>query len=740
MTLKPIKLELTNFRGFTGTYDLTDITLITGPNRSGKTRILNALELALTGDVWNAKDDRNFTFDELTADGIHQMQVRVLFDDNFWISRRFTRKESKQGNITVKKELDFVGMNQDSTTKIRQAEQELAQRFTCSKYGLYLDKIVKAKVTERREILLNMLIGEQDERPLDVWIFEESVTIGQIKAESHSELERLTHGYVAAQDDGMFLLDRLTRIHNLSDTNLAASKTELEATTTMIRELGFGDAEAVDTSQIPGLEAELAELMRRWGRLNHNLGSAETAKKRFDVLTGEIKALKDKLSHVPDVRAKSEVDEARTELNNRREKEHAKIVEDYDGFTDKAKTAHAEAIEEIDVRISAELDLSASSKGDEKGLSQTIQTVSLEADDLTEKIETLQEHNAATPRHNCPLCDSEINPDEVIAILEGLFKEKDDLVKDARKDLQAAIEETAGHDEKIKKFRNNRTGAETAHRIELEGLEKTKRGKIVAFGEEYQKSFKPLDAELEAINQRSQIENNRVQKEAELNGIEIGDIPTIQGQLMAASTNRDNKQDELDKLKIAESNAQRKVELEGQQFNQQQKVTCLDAIKKATGPKGIQGQLLREKIDPFIEQVNGILQKFAPDMVFNIQFENDRGKESCQFGFTGRDGWVLFESASGVERALVLFAVVVALMQQERFVNCRVVLMDEIANLDQGMVPVMLQAAKTATSEGLIDTALFAGALRSEDIESIAQANLQDVLGTIIECGRESDG
>ena len=237
------------------------------------------------------------------------------------------------------------------------------------------------------------------------------------------------------------------------------------------------------------------------------------------------------------------------------------------------------------------------------------------------------------------------------------------------------------------------------------------------------KKNQTLNSEAKIGRDRKAATDDRIRKEKELSEIQAVDISVFETEVANKNREKATVAENLSNLKIAEKDVQRKAKLESDQARQIIDVEALAAIVEASGPKGIPGQLLREKVAPFLESVNNILHRFVPDMEFDIQFQDDRGKESCQLGFRSDGIWTLFESASGAEKYLILFAVIIALMNRQPLVNQKIVLLDEIASLDQNFAPVLIQAAEIAVDENLVDQVLLAGALRNSDLEIIMTSN-----------------
>ena len=75
-----LQLSVTDFRSIAGTVTVqldAPIILIHGPNGSGKTSLLSALDLALTGDIRSMRDDDTNFVRHLVHEGANEAKVAI---------------------------------------------------------------------------------------------------------------------------------------------------------------------------------------------------------------------------------------------------------------------------------------------------------------------------------------------------------------------------------------------------------------------------------------------------------------------------------------------------------------------------------------------------------------------------------------------------------------------------------------------------------------------------------------
>lgn len=721
--MRPTTIRIENFGLMTGEFDLSDLTLITGPNKSGKSTLLKALEFGLTGTVYDPDNSRNFTFDELTQESIHNLSVMIRFDNGFWILRKQDRVPDN-GKVKIKTVLDFEGISPGISQKPKVAEGELKLRLNPSGYGLHIGQIMEAKTTERRKILLSMLVGSKDERPLLEWIFEEACKVdGFEDHKDRGKLESLIQTHTSMLPAESMILDKLFRIHDTSAGELKKAKTELEGTTAMIKDLGFGSGEAVDTSKIPDLETELKKCETSIEEISRQVGIAETNQTRSSTLKDEIADIQMQETKIGSVRTEDEIKGEQDALIKVRDTKIEVIEQEYQKRIDSLRAKLKSDSESFDDEILTIEKTSATVQGRIDSTTKQINDLLVANREDNSKIVELEKHVSSESNENkCPTCTSIIDPEELIKIWSDQNTKRTQEIADLKIGIKSCEDGKTERDERISVLKERKTKFKTACENEVKIIETELEDdvNIKKLNGDTDELLKPFDAELSSIERLTELAKDRIAKEKELNQIPITNVDDLNTQLSGDKNNKTQLDEQLEKMKLAEAEAIKKSTLEVKQHDQMQIVKCLDAIKKVTGPKGIQGVLLKERVGPFTDKVNNILHRFAPSMDFIVQFQDDRGKESCQFGFNDSEsGFTLFESSSGMQKALILFAVVIALMNTERFVSQKYILMDNVEKFMGENCATLFEAAKVALDEKLIDFVMLAGALRDSDLQLI---------------------
>ena len=139
-------------------------------------------------------------------------------------------------------------------------------------------------------------------------------------------------------------------------------------------------------------------------------------------------------------------------------------------------------------------------------------------------------------------------------------------------------------------------------------------------------------------------------------------------------------------------------------------------IVEVLGQKGIQGEIVKQMLDPIRDAVSEKLRGLQADdgstpREFYFKTTNDNGKETFTFGWIGADGEIPFDALSQGEQMLLLTALMVVIIEKNN-PPVKVLAIDNVNHLDRGNVQRIVTGLKTigATMDniilaGVIDTA-----------------------------------
>lgn len=142
---------------------------------------------------------------------------------------------------------------------------------------------------------------------------------------------------------------------------------------------------------------------------------------------------------------------------------------------------------------------------------------------------------------------------------------------------------------------------------------------------------------------------------------------------------------------------------------------CCKYLVEALGPKGLQGELVKEILEPIRESIQENLQIMGIVNEFYFQTESDTGKEVFQFGWINERGHrVNFDGLSTGEKVLLLSAMMVTLMDR---VNppLKILAIDNIENLDRKNFSYALAGLDQLASK--LDNIILAGVIDAPKID-----------------------
>ena len=91
-------------------------------------------------------------------------------------------------------------------------------------------------------------------------------------------------------------------------------------------------------------------------------------------------------------------------------------------------------------------------------------------------------------------------------------------------------------------------------------------------------------------------------------------------------------------------------------------VEALKQLIVALGPKGLQGEMIKEMIQPFSKIVNDLLHAIDPEKELTFRFQDVRGNEIFEMGWKRGEHFIPFEALSTGERVLFSAALMTALI------------------------------------------------------------------------------
>jgi recombinational DNA repair ATPase RecF len=178
--MKLTELKIQGFKGGEGTIPLSGLDVFTGPNGSGKTRILQAVQMTIAGAVPHAIEDRNIeTIELFSRDGEEGMGLRLSVDDpNVQSASRVFGIVRASGKDSVKQSI-FLNDNPIGTAE---GEKKLAELFGVFPVMLDVHEFIRMSDAQRAQLIFQFA-------PVDEKKWNHKVIDGKLHAsvQQHSD-------------------------------------------------------------------------------------------------------------------------------------------------------------------------------------------------------------------------------------------------------------------------------------------------------------------------------------------------------------------------------------------------------------------------------------------------------------------------------------------------------------------------------------------------------------------------
>lgn len=137
-------------------------------------------------------------------------------------------------------------------------------------------------------------------------------------------------------------------------------------------------------------------------------------------------------------------------------------------------------------------------------------------------------------------------------------------------------------------------------------------------------------------------------------------------------------------------------------------VEALKQLIVALGPKGLQGEMIKEMIRPFSKIVNDLLHEIDLEKELTFRFQDVRGNEIFEMGWKRGESFIPFEALSTGERVLFSAALMTALILF-REPRCRLLLVDNLESVDLDHRRRFIEALCAFVNEEHLDHFIVAG-------------------------------
>lgn len=142
------------------------------------------------------------------------------------------------------------------------------------------------------------------------------------------------------------------------------------------------------------------------------------------------------------------------------------------------------------------------------------------------------------------------------------------------------------------------------------------------------------------------------------------------------------------------------------------KANALKVLGESLGAKGVQGELVKEILEPIRSQIEKNLKLMKFEEIPYFQTESDTGKEVFEFGWVNERGHeVNFDALSTGQQTIYLAAMMMTIIDRAQ-PKLRILIMDNLNHLDKQNFQLLINGLDQLTDK--VDNIILAGALEYE--------------------------
>ena len=692
------KISIQNMKGQTTEQPLSGMDIFTGRNGAGKTTRVQALSYAMLGYVPGQKKTAADIFKMATG---NSMNVG-LDTESFQFSRNLKRTEgrnNKTGEVTasIKESISLspgAGERTDSDKKQR-IVNEMGNFSVMLDFGEFL----AMSDTKRRDFIysLSTIDGSSwDRTRLHKYLVADLLTneLQTNNPEQYKSMQEQIARAIKEYPVGFGISDGLQAMLDWSESekkywaakqkdaqgavrNISDQKNELEETERGIHErkkelIALENTLIFFEKQITEVTEKQKSIDKKKVRMTELAAGIAEIEKTPEIDTAEIdkqiETLKSKIRQVPDISA---------DLKN---------------------------LFESGKEVKKKISISQEQKNTLSGANATIQSTIQSLNEALKRVGEMEGRCIASPMIKCPKDFSDPK------LVEGVEANR----TAAAKKIAELKDQVARIDERIREL-NNQEESISKQRADLEKSVSDANTENARINQEMAKLTAQKEALMKGIlNRKNKLKlyKDELSKLTEEPTAQIEDIQDVRGK---ASDTRAKVTELKATIEQKEKARQALIIVQQSMLDNRQadyNAVALKLIHEKLGPKGAQGELVKEIISPICEDIEGNLRLMGFHQVPFFETESETGKEIFQFGWTNeRSHRVNFDALSAGQQTVFLAAMMVTIIDRKQ-PKTRLLVMDNINHLDAQNFQLLIDGLSKIKDK--LDNIILAGAIEFE--------------------------
>ena len=688
------KIVMDGIKGQYRDQELTGRDVFIGHNGAGKTTRQQAIGLAILGYVPGKGKTVAETF-ELASGNAMRVGIETT---SFDLSRTFTRVEKldKDGNTDVKITQTIAVSPSAGETTNALKEQRIRQEMGDFPTMLDFSSFINMTDNQKRDFIYS-LSGDGmkwDKERVEAYL-KDMLLRDELEENNPEMYQVMLQDYEATMKqykDGADIQSGLLAMSEHAKSELSRWKKERTTAESAARKLAELKNKHDETDRdllqnedtMAKLNARKDELIKKIAITEKHNIDVQTNKERLDILEAELIILQ-----TPD-------DEKAAKLQNEIKELENDAVQNSDIFKvqreaiDKAREEVRSHSKELEFRKKDMETEYFNAKSDKTSYS-----------DLLHTIETRQGVCAIIPDLPCHQ-DFTAFIEKATAIVDGADERMDNAMYEIEK-LQEAI---------------------AADKENLQKLDKQEQDINLAVYEQLKKCTKiqkEIVKKKEELLHLTNTEPQRVAKEAQVaeikaylsenTEVDAEDLLVEKSVVESQMSELKEKIEEQRKIRNDLKNIQANlIDIQTSGFH----VECWKQIAHAVGQGGIQGQIVKELLQPLTESITEKLKLIGINHEFFFATESDRGKEIFKFGWMENGTKRPFSALSQGEQLLLMVALLTTMIER-RNPPVKILALDNINDLDRENLERVLNGLTVAGAS--MDNIILSGVAEPEDAE-----------------------
>lgn len=699
MKIRNIKME--NIKGQSASQPLTGRDIIIGRNGAGKTTRMQAIGLATLGYVPGKGKTLADTFELASAD---QMEVGIE-TDSFDFSREFVKKYrmDKNGNETVKISQNIAISPSAGESTNKQKEERIRSEVGDFPAMLDFGNFLSLTDTGKRDFMYNLSGSHMawNRERVEAHLAGE-VLRDELRDSNPEMYEVMTECYYQTMKQykaGAEVQDGLLAMSEFAKDRLSYWKKEKNNADAAAQKLSEIKNRANETDRdLAETQEHLDELKTQQEAKIKALATAEAKAKELEKAKARLEAIIEEIAAMNESQEEAELEGIKAELENI--KAQNEELTEQEKNTARAIETLTAAEEEHSARIQRGREEYQKALVDFNRVEATIKAES----DLIERILGAEGCCAFSKEIPCRQDFSGFIAEKNDHI-DSLYEVKDEAqeklfeTQKLAEELEAAIKENREQKKEMEK--------------ELEGI------RNVLYRESPSKIEELKKKEEKIKNKAPELEKKQAEKaqiEAVLNEAEEIDLQGIKEEkeeLGAKIKAVEEKIEQQQKIKNDIANIKANI-IDSKTATYQQE--CWKQITQAIGQKGVQGEIVKETLDPIRSLVDKKLEELEINKHFYFATESETGKEIFEFGWRDEHTKRPFDALSQGEQLLLMIALMTTIIEKSD-PPMKVLALDNINHLDAQNLGKVIRGLNIAGKE--MDNIILAGVVepRAEDAE-----------------------